>query len=401
MQEKLIIYLHAHDLEHPSWAIVAADGLVRQSESHDNALGLSQIAEDKEVIVLVPAQEVLLTAVTLPKMSRARLTQALPFALEEKLIDDVETLHFVQGDYHADTLLPVAVVARARMDQWVELLKSWQLQVDVLMPTTFALPLEEDTWHVMLSDMAITRTGPFQGFVCDHANLSELLQLALSEADGAPTHIYIHNYTEANCTPLLDELVKVKEEKLPAGNFINDLAHYAGTLPALNLLQGYYATKKSKFPRRDKLLKATFGFAIVWIALLFLYPTVSYFILKQRTTSIDAQIAEIYKRHFPQSKSVVAPNTRLQEKLQKLSSQVGENHLFLLLGYIGKGMQSTESIKIRHFDYQNNQLTLELTAATSEDFSTFTNFLTSHGLTVKQQNANLTGSRVNATLLIE
>jgi hypothetical protein len=46
-------------------------------------------------------------------------------------------------------------------------------------------------------------------------------------------------------------------------------------------------------------------------------------------------------------------------------------------------------------------MTLELTAQSSEDFSAFTDFLSQNSLSVKQQNANLAGTRVNASVVVE
>src|SRR5689334_16197691 len=131
MQEKLIIYLNPTDLNLPSWAVVAADGVVRQSAHRDHATGLAHIAEGKEIIAIVPAEDVLLTKIQLPKMNRARLMQAVPFALEDELIADVDTLHFAVGEYEADKELTVAVVAQEKMQQWLGMLSSWQLKADV------------------------------------------------------------------------------------------------------------------------------------------------------------------------------------------------------------------------------------------------------------------------------
>ena len=82
MQEKLVIDISAADETRPSWAIVDAHGVVRQSAMHDSTEGLTHIADLKQVIVIVPAIDVLLTVVRLPKMNRTRLLQAIPFALE-------------------------------------------------------------------------------------------------------------------------------------------------------------------------------------------------------------------------------------------------------------------------------------------------------------------------------
>jgi general secretion pathway protein L len=182
---------------------------------------------------------------------------------------------------------------------------------------------------------------------------------------------------------------------------MHDLAANMQHMPAINLLQGKYAVKKAKFPQSDKMWKLMAAVAVAWVLLLFLYPAFSYFILRQRVSSIESQITQIYKRHFPQASSVVMPKARMEEKLRKFSAQAGESRFLLLLGYVGKGMLETPSIKLKRLDFQNGQLTMELTATSSEDFSAFSDFLTRQGLNVKQRNANLVGERVNAILEIE
>ena len=75
---------------------------------------------DRKVIVLVPATDVLTTSVHVPIRSGAKLRAALPFALEESLADDVEDLHFAAGTPRESGRLPVAIVARDKMDAWLD-----------------------------------------------------------------------------------------------------------------------------------------------------------------------------------------------------------------------------------------------------------------------------------------
>ena len=68
------------------------------------------LAGAAEIVVLVPGEDVLLTEARLSARNRAQLLQALPYAVEEQLLDPVEDLHFAAtagGDP-----LGVAVVAR-------------------------------------------------------------------------------------------------------------------------------------------------------------------------------------------------------------------------------------------------------------------------------------------------
>lgn len=395
MNSKIVIFLDSNN--HPGWAVLDSDRHAVRQVLDGNPEDLAADAREREVIVLVPGEDVLLVSAEVPKMNRARLAQALPFALEEQLVGDIDSLHFATGAYQADGTLPVAVVAHEKMRHWLELLRSWSVKADVLMPVSLALPYEESAWHVMLAESASVRSGVYHGFACERENLNEYLRLA----GPLPRQIHIHNYTSHACAGTLDDDIQCSEKLLPRSRMLADLASQAAQTQPLNLLQGQYAVKKSRLPHLHKMLQAAAVLAAVWVVLIFAWPAVSYFILKQRVSSIDSQIAVIYRRNFPQSASLVAPKLRMEEKLQKLSGQMGENRFLLLLGYMGKAMHAAPGVTLKRMDFQNSQLTLQLTAGSSDEFSAFTDYLTRQGLTVKQQNANLAGERVNATVTLE
>lgn len=400
MQEKIIIFLAAIETEHPSWMIVDAESNgVQQAQGSVDELALAAL--DKEIIVIVPAEDVVLTTLTLPKMNRTRLVQALPFALEEQLIGDLDALHFTPSDYQADGSLSVAIVAKEKMQTWLALLQSWNLQADIVLPLMFALPVEENTWHVILDQTAVVRTNTYQGFACDINNLSEFLGIAFATSHSQPQLIHIHNYTSHAMAPALTAPIPIKEDFHDPKQLPTDLAANIVKFPYINLLQGGFKTKKTKYPKMQNVWKILFCLAAAFVCLLFLYPTMSYFILKHRANEIDRRIAEIYKRNFPQSTAMVAPKLRMEEKLRTVTSQFGDNKVLELMGILGAGMKEVPGIHLNHVDYQNNQITLELSAASSDDLTKFTELLTRQGLRVNQQNANLEGERMNATIVME
>ena len=370
MQEKLIIYLSTNDYSKSSWFLVNEEG-IRWRALQDDASSLAHIAEGKDVIVIVPAEDVLLTLVQLPKMNRSRLQQALPYALEEQLIDDVASLHFATGNNQANNEWPVAVVSHQKMQQWLAWLQSWNIKPDVLLPVSLAMPLEDGKTSVLINDTVAVRTHIHQGFGCDKNNLQQLTQIvSVTETQ----HVKL-------CT--LDDVVKEVIKTT-----------------SLNLLQGIYAVRKTKFFQANKIIRVLSYLATAFIILLFLYPMVSYVILKQRLTDIDTHINAIYKRQFSQAGSIIAPKERMEEKLQRLQGQQGKSHFLLLAGYVGIAMQHAQAITLKRMDFQNNQLTLELIATSSEDFSMFADALIQQGLQVKQQHASLIGSHIHATLVV-
>src|SRR5579862_2247426 len=194
MQEKLVIYLHSNDLEHPSWAMVSADGQVHDVVERGEADKLAALTLNKEIIVIVPAEDVLLTTTRLPHMNRSRLLQALPYAIEEQLIEDVENLHFAISDYVPEQVLAVAVVAKTKMEQWLLLLKAWQVQTDVLLPLTFALPFSQENWQIFIHENVIVRTGALLGFACELDQFATWLPMAIEGAAQKPKEIMLRRY---------------------------------------------------------------------------------------------------------------------------------------------------------------------------------------------------------------
>src|SRR3979409_1967692 len=95
------------------WRPLAAAGAFRQGVQR----GLEGLAPAEEIIVWTPAAETLFLRARLPTRSTAKIVQALPFALEEQLIDPPERLHFAFA-HEADGALAVAGTRRERMEGW-------------------------------------------------------------------------------------------------------------------------------------------------------------------------------------------------------------------------------------------------------------------------------------------
>lgn len=364
MSKKLVIYLPTADTEQPIWA---TDGISYVGEIEQ----LQFEASEKEVVVVVPAQDVVMMMVDLPKMSRARQLQALPFAVEEQIIGDLETQHFAAGHEQVGLSLPVAIVEKQKLEAWMNLLKSWKIMPAYMISSVFLLPYSEFAWHVWQhDDMAIVRQDKWRGFACDIVNLNACVQ----------------EHSVETVTTGLAELMQATAS----------LAKIDG----VNLLQGDFATKGANRTAVRLGWKVATALGIAFVVTLFLNPLVSITILGQKVHALNAQIADIYKRQFPDSVNMIAPKQRMQEKWQHLANEAGEDLALRQLAILGKAKVEVPSIKISRLDYQNGISTLEVVAANSDDFSNFTQSLSNHGLVVKEQNANLVEGRINASIQI-
>jgi len=109
-----------------------------------------------------PPSETLLTRVTLPTRSRAKIQQALPYALEDQLLDDPEKLHFAYLR-ESDGALAVAVTHRARLNAWIDAFKLAGLRPASLCPANLSLPLYPAAWTVAFQPRK-SFPGSFCGF---------------------------------------------------------------------------------------------------------------------------------------------------------------------------------------------------------------------------------------------
>jgi general secretion pathway protein L len=398
--QKIILYLHQTDLSQVSFAIVQDNGTLQKTIQTTTLATLCAVATDKEIIIVAPADDVLLLEAKLPKLNRQRLLQALPFALEEQLLTDINDLHFAVADYQINNTYPVAIVAKQKIAAWLASLNDAGLTPISVIPAPLTLPYTEQEWSVAITaDRAIVRTGLYSGFSCDKQNLATLLTLHKAEQTEQPRTIQLINTDDQ---PFLTEKIGLQdiavEKRLTEKQLFTEAGKWL-IQPAINLLQGDYQPKRQSSPSKKIWALASY-LAAAWLIVLLIGNIVSYGILHHDATKLDVAINAIYKHQFPHATSVVAPKQRMTEKLNTLMNQNHKNRLFIWLAYIGKSLQQTNTIHIHQADYRNNQLNLDISAPNFESIDRFTQNLTRQGLHVKQQNIATVGTQTKGMLIL-
>ena len=399
MTERTFIYFHSMEPLTVSWALINNHHL-EQFTLRGNLADLPPALKEKEVIVFVPAKDILHVEVKLPKLNRTRLMQALPFALEEQLISDVTDLHFAIGNYQVDGTFPVAVVARKKMDEWLNLLKQFSIIPAQLVSSLFALPYIEKNWSISMEQEKCTvRQNIYQGFVSELENFDSLLALGIQGSKIKPEGLHIYAVSRTPIA-LKENTIPTQEIMLSEEVWFEKITLWFEQSPVINLLQGNYEAKHT-FSETKKIWQLASYATLAWLGLLFIQNIGSFFILHETVSRQNHEIHSIYKKYFPGATSLVTPKERLQEKLADLTDQTHKNVFLVLLAYTGNALTKTPEITLKNMDFRNNQLTLELIAAKFDDIDTLTKSLTQKGLHVKQQNASIIGNQVKVALIIE
>ena len=366
---------------------------------------LPEFPEDAKVSLIVPGTDVLLLSLTLPKMSRHQLLKAIPYALEEQLIEDVEQLHFAPSKQQTDGSFYVAIVKKELMQQWCERCLALGVVPQIAVPDYLAIPALEQQWHLYLHDQnAILRQNKLQGLTIEQTKLKEMLQLCLSEqVDTLPTNIMI-DYDDGNehfSSESLGQL-PVAIELAAADQFAMEMFAQGLKHPSnINLLQGEYIITKPK-NKNLRLWKWVGIVLVAWFIIWLVGGVTQYFIYHTRLTKAQTQVKQLYQQAFPQAKSLVEPRLRIQRALQSAQNAGAGGTFLKLLTKTGESLsKQAANITIENFSYRNKTLTMSLSANSFQAFSVLVQLLKQQGLTVKQQNSSTQGKKVTTRLTIK
>ncbi|MGA7800014.1 MAG: type II secretion system protein GspL, partial [Gammaproteobacteria bacterium] len=175
------------------WTVVDPAGAAIGPAGEGHLEEAAALAAGRRVVVLVPAQDVLLTRVELPTQQRQRALRAVPYALEEQVVGDVDELHFALGPQQGEREFAVAVVARTLMDRWQSQLRRAGIAPDLLAPETLAVPWRDGEWSLWVDgSRALVRTGRYSGFEADAEILPQVLPIALEEVDPKPARVRMY-----------------------------------------------------------------------------------------------------------------------------------------------------------------------------------------------------------------
>jgi general secretion pathway protein L len=221
---------------------------------------------ERSVIVLVPSAEVLTTTVDMPIKGGAKLQAALPYALEEFLADDVDKLHFAAGSRRSSGLIPVSVVSREKLEQWLSWLAEAGIEPASIIADIYGLARIPGTISLLVADQQVV--------INDGAD-TELIMEGISPGDalaaigalddgtsensdqgedeevttmGLPRHVLVYSAPEDE-ERYQHDWIAMRQEldsldiKLLADGVLPRLAVTVATGAGINLLQGAYGRK--------------------------------------------------------------------------------------------------------------------------------------------------------------
>jgi general secretion pathway protein L len=336
---------------------VAADGAPVGRIHTGDLEAVARRVEGRPVRVLVPTDDLWLARADLPAVSRTRLARAVPYALEDWLVDDVEDLHFALGE-RSDAGVACAVVTRERMDAWLERLAGAGIRPRAVTPDALALPAPvAGEWTALAAGPqgpVVVRTGPEDGFTLEAEALAAVLSGALAPPGGNELPRRLRLWADGETAPALGEGVEVNVETAREGAMGLLAPRAAG---GLNLLQGDYSPREDwmRRLRRWRLPAALAGLALLLHGGLLAWD---YLALKAESGALKAEAETLIEEEFPEIGRVVDPRVQVRRVLESLRGSGEVSPFRTLVAAWGEVTAGREGIELQRLDYGDGVLEL-------------------------------------------
>jgi general secretion pathway protein L len=373
MTESLII--HLRDGASPRWLVSNEDGHVIVNAVSGELAQATAMATARRVVVILPASEALVTDSEAPARNAAKLAQVIPYALEERVADEIENLHFALGDRDpVSGRVPVVVIERARLESRLAELRAAGLEPSALYSEASLLPATPGQIVALLDGDSLTlRAAEGAPAVMPALSIGDAFEMALAaqpaaveglEAAQPGLLLYAgHDEWQAHQNEVdawRDRFTGVKVQLLPSGP-LSVLAPAAASGDAINLLQGPYTIKSSSEMRWQ-----SWRVAAVLAGVLFtLHLGARYFELqrlRKAEATIDASIQQAFQSAMPGQQNSGNARRRVAQRLDEIRGGGGGGALLPALAALASARSAAPTTTIEGINFRDGVVNLRVIA---------------------------------------
>ena len=321
----------------------------------------SALADPENVVVLAPTAQVAWLSRAVPGRRPAQIRRALPFAVEEFLTQDVETMHLAHGPIVRGQPVRCALLDRQLITDWLTCLHDCGLHPGHMAPDGSLLPCDEGSACVLFDDGAALVRTPEHIASVEASTLPDILESVRASFDEADASIRLELIGDGIPATQADgNGFSVGRTRLD-GPVLDFLAsQWEANRPEINLLQGPFAPERrgAAPPGRWRGVSAL---AAVWLIVTLAWLIAEGYVANQRADALEAESKDLYRSIYPNDRRI--PNAFAQMRAKLRGSNTGEGAFHLLLGQLAAGtVRSDAEINVRSITFNDarGELTSEL-----------------------------------------
>lgn len=350
------------------YALAGADHPGSLSVDRGDPDAVLALAVRRRIVLFAPADDVRLATINVPARQAQKVLQAAPYALEDQLAEDVETLHFAIGERQPDGSHPVAVISRARLDSWLAPLSARGLVPEAVLPETLCLPVPaEGEWTGVAearptgAPRLVVRTGACSGFTCTLDELDSFLPLADPEGKVRLT-LYVTDGVDADFT----RLGRAVDLRPGHRSLIEVLARFR-TAESINLLQGPYAHAQGWAARLQPWKTAAILLA-AWVTLALSNSGLQAWKTGRELADQDARNLARFQGLYPAETRIIDLAAQTGQKLTAARSGNQQAPWFELLEVLSQALVASPGLSLRSLQFREGAFYLQLTGSDLQAF---------------------------------
>ncbi|MEE9333580.1 MAG: type II secretion system protein GspL [Granulosicoccaceae bacterium] len=404
LAKNVIIHLPVvgEDLAH--WAVSNDKGLLTSEQSTGTLSEAAAFVDGRRAMLIVPGDDVLLAEAKVPGGSAARAQQAVPYALEDQLADDVDQLHFALGSKGKDDSYPVAVVGRQTMDTVKEQCANADLRVSEIVPETLALPkfsgtdVGESAWTALLDkQQAVVRLNGYTGFATDASMAGIMLDGARKDLPDDINASMVVFRTDPGVS--IPEFGNIEMEARECDSRLSLYASGLASAPRINLQQGEY-NPKTQLNRNWKPWRWTAVLAAMLGVIFLGGKLMEQQQLKHQVVNLESQITAAFKTAMPGVK-MQRPVRQVKAQINKLSGGAPEGFINSLHHITGALAEQPQTV-VRSINFRSGRFELDINTDAIPSLDLLTAELKKRGnLSMTTQSANREGDGLRSRIRIE
>ncbi|HLV77036.1 MAG TPA: type II secretion system protein GspL [Marinobacter sp.] len=284
---------------------------------------LAQNALEKVLLIgLIPGDETAFCLADIPARQTRFIQQALPFAVEEQVAQDIETVHLALGGQTPEGYR-VAAIDNLQMARWQALFSGWEhARLDAIYPDAALISATESVWTLCLdgdSVMLLSHRGEWLRMKTDNLPLFAMTMAAPSQEEVVaeiPVQVYGTEADLENWQTVLSEFasgsgrLQVQQKPLEF-SVVEFLAwsHHHNLGSPINLCQGVFSvTATGASPLKP--WKPLLAVAAVWFVVQLALEAGMGFYHQQQAEELQAQAMAVYREAFPADRRTHAGNVR-------------------------------------------------------------------------------------------
>lgn len=332
------------------------------------------------VTLVLPVEVCSAVAVNLPTRKARWLNQALAYAVEELLAENVDDLHLTHGDALDDGRRRVIAVRRQLLADWLRDLQAQGLTIVAIHVDADLLP-REGTQLLVIGERALLGGAPEARLAFDRQQWPHL-------ANQCPAPRHGHG-TVDDAPPLLDDYQPVDDP-------YRFLA--AGRAAALNLAQGDFAVKAAGSGLGQ--WKPVLAVLALVLTVQLVFNLVQAWTLERQAERYAQSSRALYSELFPEDRRIVNLRAQFDEHIGQRAG--GPSGFMRLLDEVARAMADGLAVTVSQLDYNQARGDLALQVRAS-DFATLEQLRQRLGETaenVQLGSASRDGDAVSARVVI-